>query len=148
MMKAGLFRLFNHYRLWLPSLYMAVVNNRGFDSSILPWWILGTVAPKLKRIIAKWFLTTRSFFLELPPTNWVRLAWGDQMKLTQNVGPLDRATRLVLGSILMAAPSFFKVGGVLGAVIFWLGLVTAVEGILGYCFLYGLFGWSTRRKTV
>jgi hypothetical protein len=70
------------------------------------------------------------------------------MKLTQNVGPLDRATRLVLGSILMAAPSFFKVGGVLGAVIFWLGLVTAVEGILGYCFLYGLFGWSTRRKTV
>jgi hypothetical protein len=68
------------------------------------------------------------------------------MKLVQNVGLLDRVARLVVGSVLAAAQYYFKVGGLLGGMIFWLGVVTVIEGILGYCFLYGLFGGSTKRR--
>lgn len=68
------------------------------------------------------------------------------MKLRQNVGPLDRITRLILGSILVVMQYFFKIGGLLGGVILWLGVLTVIEGIWGYCFLYGLFGWSTKRR--
>jgi hypothetical protein len=68
------------------------------------------------------------------------------MHLRQNVGPLDRVTRLVLGSVLIAARYFFQVGGPIGTVMVGLGILTFVEGMLGYCFGYGLLGWSTLRR--
>jgi hypothetical protein len=70
------------------------------------------------------------------------------MRLRQNVGPLDRVTRLIVGAILVAARYFFQVGGMVGGVLVWLGILTFIEGMLGYCFGYGLLGWSTKRKHV
>ncbi|HYH02397.1 MAG TPA: DUF2892 domain-containing protein [Bacillota bacterium] len=68
------------------------------------------------------------------------------MVLRQNVGPLDRATRIILGTLLVASRYFFQLGGLTGSIIVWFGLITIIEGMLGYCFLYGLFGWSTKRR--
>jgi hypothetical protein len=74
--------------------------------------------------------------------------WGEKMRLRQNVGPLDRITRLIVGAILMTVRYFFRVGGLVGGVLIGLGILTFIEGILGYCFGYGLLGWSTKRKRI
>jgi hypothetical protein len=64
----------------------------------------------------------------------------------QNVGPLDRATRIILGLFLIGMRYFFKVGGVPGDGAVLLGALWVWEGILGYCLLYGIFRWSTRDR--
>lgn len=70
-----------------------------------------------------------------------------EVHLNQNVGPLDRATRIIMGILLVAARYFFQVGGLIGIMMVGLSLITLFEGMLGYCFLYGLFGWSTKRRS-
>jgi hypothetical protein len=57
-----------------------------------------------------------------------------------NSGPFDRSLRIVAGYSLLAAMT------VLEGDARWLGLIGIVpllSGILGYCPLYQLFGWST-----
>lgn len=68
------------------------------------------------------------------------------MMRKQNVGPLDRATRIIVGLFLIGMRYFFKVSGVLGDGVVLLGALWVWEGILGYCMLYGIFRWSTRTK--
>lgn len=68
------------------------------------------------------------------------------MKLVQNVGLLDRVTRVVVGSLLAVTMYFSHVRGLFGGLLFWIGIMTVLEGIMGYCFLYGLLGWSTKRR--
>jgi hypothetical protein len=56
-----------------------------------------------------------------------------------NVGKWDRVIRVALGiGILMFLPRTT-----------WalLGLVPLATGMIGYCPLYRLFGWSTARRT-
>jgi len=55
-----------------------------------------------------------------------------------NESGLDRVIRVVLGVvILMFLPRTAWA---------WLGLLPLVTGLFGYCALYQLFGWSTKRK--
>ena len=55
-----------------------------------------------------------------------------------NVGPLDRAIRIVLGLAILTATF-------LGPQTLWglLGPIPLVTGFLGYCPLYAIFGFST-----
>ena len=64
--------------------------------------------------------------------------------MAQNVGLLDRITRVILGLILIGARYFFKISGLLGDGMVLLGALWVWEGILGYCLLYGIFRWSTK----
>lgn len=70
---------------------------------------------------------------------------GEKMK-KQNVGPLDRATRIFLGSLLIAVRYVLKIPGLIGDLVVIWGAVWIWEGLLRYCLLYGIFNWSTKRK--
>ncbi len=63
----------------------------------------------------------------------------------QNVGPLDRATRIILGTLLIITRYVAKISGFIGDGMVLLGAVWIWEGLLGYCLLYGVFNWSTKR---
>jgi hypothetical protein len=64
----------------------------------------------------------------------------------QNVGPLDRSTRVILGLVLIAGRYFFTINGFPGDIIVLLGAIWIWEGLLGYCLLYGIFRWSTKAR--
>ncbi|WP_132013792.1 YgaP family membrane protein [Hydrogenispora ethanolica] len=64
----------------------------------------------------------------------------------QNVGPLDRISRSLLGLVLIGARYFFRIGGVPGDLLVLVGAVSIWEGLLGYCLLYGIFKASTKRR--
>lgn len=64
--------------------------------------------------------------------------------LRRNVGGLDRAIRLLVGSILLAAGIFLRIHGYSHALtIGIIGLVMFVMSAIGYCPLYVPFGIST-----
>ena len=60
--------------------------------------------------------------------------------MRQNESTLDRALRVVLGAVILSLV-FVGPRTPWG----WLGLVPLVTGLTGYCAVYALFGWSTRR---
>lgn len=64
----------------------------------------------------------------------------------QNIGPLDRTTRSFLGVLLIAIRYFFEIPGIIGDLLVLWGAGWIWEGMLGYCLMYGLFNWSTKRK--
>ncbi len=64
----------------------------------------------------------------------------------QNIGPLDRATRIVIGLVMIATRYFFQISNVWGDLLVLFGAMGIWEGMLGYCLGYGLLGWSTRRR--
>jgi len=64
----------------------------------------------------------------------------------QNVGPLDRATRMILGAVIIAGRYFYRIPGIPGDIVVLLGAIWLWEGLLGYCLLYGLFRWSTKHS--
>lgn len=66
----------------------------------------------------------------------------------QNVGPLDRVTRIFLGVLLIIIRYFFHIRGIIGDSLVILGAVWIWEGLLGYCLLYGILNWSTKRHGV
>lgn len=66
--------------------------------------------------------------------------------IKQNVGPLDRVSRGVLGSVLVGGRYFFRIPGIWGDLAVLLGALWIFEAVLGYCLLYGVFGYSTKRK--
>lgn len=63
----------------------------------------------------------------------------------QNTGPLDRTTRIFLGALLIIIRYVFQIRGVVGDLLVLWGAVWIWEGLLGYCLLYGVFNWSTKR---
>lgn len=67
----------------------------------------------------------------------------------KNVGPVDRAIRLVVGAVLLPA-GLFLLGGLqgstIGVVAAILGLIGLVSGSTGRCLLYVLFGINTLPK--
>lgn len=69
------------------------------------------------------------------------------MMVKQNVGPLDRATRIILGLLLIAVRYLARIHGIIGdGLVLW-GAIWIWEGLLGYCLLYSIFNWSTKKKT-
>ena len=67
------------------------------------------------------------------------------MSLPQNEHPVDRAIRIVLGLVLGS----IALAGAVAASLVYLVLVVAaialVTGVAGFCPLYALVGFSTRR---
>ena len=57
-----------------------------------------------------------------------------------NVGPIDRVIRVILGFALLALV-FFGPHTPWG----WIGLIPLVTGLIGACPIYGLLGISTKR---
>lgn len=58
--------------------------------------------------------------------------------MRHNESTFDRWLRIVLGAVLIAL--VFTGPQTLWG---WLGLIPLVTGLVGYCPVYGLFGWST-----
>ena len=64
-----------------------------------------------------------------------------------NVGKVDRAARLVVGVVLIAAPMFFGIAFLSSPLFQWLlpliGLVLILTAMFRFCPLYRLIGAST-----
>ena len=58
--------------------------------------------------------------------------------MTKNVGMIDRVLRALVGLGLIGATlaGYLPVWG-------WIGVVPLATGLIGYCPLYSLLGWST-----
>jgi hypothetical protein len=65
------------------------------------------------------------------------------MKLTQNVGTLDRIARIALGILVAAAFLGGVVTGPLGWAAAVVALIMLVTGAVGFCPLYALLGVRT-----
>ena len=65
------------------------------------------------------------------------------MKLSVNVGPIDRVVRIVLGIGLVAVALGGSVAGLLLAVVWVVAAIALVTGALGFCPLYFVLGIST-----
>lgn len=57
--------------------------------------------------------------------------------MKKNIGSLDRILRIVLGALLIGAGFYYE--NWWGAV----GLIPLLTGLISWCPLYSLFGWST-----
>lgn len=65
------------------------------------------------------------------------------MKLPENVGPIDRIVRVVLGIGLVAVAVGGSVAGLLLAVVWIVAAIALVTGAIGFCPLYFVLGIST-----
>lgn len=63
--------------------------------------------------------------------------------MPQNIGSLDRWLRIIVGVALLAITVY-------GPKTAWgyVGLIPLVTGVMGYCPLYQIFGWSTKARGV
>ncbi len=61
-----------------------------------------------------------------------------------NENNVDRIIRVIVGLILIAV-GFWAMGGTAGIIVGIIGFVSLLTGILGYCPVYGLFGFSTKK---
>jgi len=68
------------------------------------------------------------------------------MNHEQNLGALDRITRLILGSLAFLVGYFFQIGGWLGWLLIISGVILIITGVSGYCLTYKVFGWSTKQR--
>jgi len=59
-----------------------------------------------------------------------------------NVGIIDRWIRAILGALLLA----LMFAGAIGAVWGWIALGPLYTGVLGYCPLYHVLGWSIHQS--
>ena len=56
---------------------------------------------------------------------------------------MDRIIRLALGIVMLVLGWGGFVGGMPGAILQWLGFVPLITGLVGWCPLYAIFGFST-----
>ncbi len=61
---------------------------------------------------------------------------------TTNEGTIDRAVRLIVGIVLLALV-FSSLSGIWQIVAAVAGLIMLATGAIGFCPLYGLFGFNT-----
>lgn len=63
--------------------------------------------------------------------------------MPQNIGTVDRWLRIILGVALLALTVY-------GPKSAWgyLGLIPLVTAVMGYCPLYQIVGWSTKKRGV
>jgi uncharacterized membrane protein YecN with MAPEG domain len=63
-----------------------------------------------------------------------------------NEGTLDRIIRVIAGIVLLALGLLGMVGGVWMWVVYILGAILLVTGIVGFCPLYALLKLNTAKK--
>lgn len=70
--------------------------------------------------------------------------------MKKNIGPLDRAVRIVLGLVLIALFLTKVVTGVIAIIVLVLSIILLVTGIVGFCPAYYPFGFNTlfKRKSM
>jgi DUF2892 family protein len=62
-----------------------------------------------------------------------------------NQSPLDRGIRIALGLLMLAAAWTGLVGGIWRVALEVFGWVPLITGLIGWCPVYALLGFSTRR---
>jgi hypothetical protein len=62
-----------------------------------------------------------------------------------NESGLDRTIRIIFGIVLLGLYLLGYVGGGLGIVFVILGAIALITGIIGFCPLYSLFKFSTKK---
>ncbi|NPA90335.1 MAG: DUF2892 domain-containing protein [Chloroflexi bacterium] len=65
--------------------------------------------------------------------------------MPKNESTVDRVVRIVLGLILLYAWLGHMVGGTLGVILGLIGLVLLVTGAIGFCPLYTVLGFQTKK---
>jgi hypothetical protein len=63
-----------------------------------------------------------------------------------NESGLDRVIRLVAGLVLLLLYFVGVVSGTLGIVVLVLGAILLLTGLIGFCPLYALFKFSTKKN--
>jgi hypothetical protein len=63
-----------------------------------------------------------------------------------NMNTTERFIRIIIGGALLLASNYFRLGGPLLWVAVLLGLVFMLTGLAGFCPVYALCGWSTKKK--
>ncbi|MEZ4608331.1 MAG: DUF2892 domain-containing protein [Deinococcales bacterium] len=63
--------------------------------------------------------------------------------MATNESTTDRAIRVIIGIVLLAAKLFGYVGGTLGLILAIVGVILLLTGLVGFCPLYRLLGIST-----
>jgi hypothetical protein len=66
--------------------------------------------------------------------------------MNTNMGPIDRAVRVVLGLILIAFSIPIGVPATEWGWIGWIGIVPILTALVGFCPLYALLGISTSEQ--
>jgi hypothetical protein len=66
--------------------------------------------------------------------------------MNMNVGPIDRAVRVILGLILIAFAIPLGVPATEWSWIGWIGIVPILTALVGFCPLYALLGISTSEQ--
>jgi hypothetical protein len=66
--------------------------------------------------------------------------------MNMNVGPIDRAVRVILGLILIAFAIPLGVPATEWGWIGWIGIVPILTALVGFCPLYALLGISTSEQ--
>lgn len=67
--------------------------------------------------------------------------------MARNEGSMDRAARMIVGIGLLALGLSGTVQGTMGTIVGFVGVIALATGIVGFCPLYTVFGWSTCRRT-
>ncbi len=65
--------------------------------------------------------------------------------MVTNEGSMDRATRMIVGIVLLALGLSGTIAGVLGTAVGVVGALSLVSGTVGKCPVYRMFGWDTLR---
>jgi len=68
------------------------------------------------------------------------------MKLNKNMGTLDRIVRLVIAAVIAVLYFTGTLSGLAAIILGILALIFVVTSLVGFCPLYVLFGFSTRKK--
>jgi fatty acid desaturase len=62
-----------------------------------------------------------------------------------NESNADRVIRVVLGAVLVGLKAGGVVAGTWGLILLVIGAILLLTGLIGWCGLYKLFGFSTRK---
>jgi len=68
------------------------------------------------------------------------------MKLNKNMGTLDRIVRLVIAAVIAVLYFTGNLSGLAAIILGILAVIFVVTSLVGFCPLYVLFGFSTRKK--
>jgi uncharacterized membrane protein len=68
------------------------------------------------------------------------------MKMTQNMGTVDRIVRLVFAVLVVVLYFTNVISGVVAIILGVLALVFLLTSLVGFCPLYAPFKFSTRKK--
>ena len=64
-----------------------------------------------------------------------------------NMGTADRIIRLIVG-IVMLVVAFMAVSGIAQIILWVIGGILVLTGLIGFCPLYALFHMSTKHKKI